>query len=93
MVFLKHIPDNLNKMMSLTSYFSQFGEVVHINVNTLKSTAMIRFEDEACAIKASQCEGMILDNPQIKLYYNPGDNNTNSPVKKNYFDPASEEMK
>jgi hypothetical protein len=56
----------------LVGYFSKFGEVTNVSVNSNKNTAVVRFETPANAKSAYMCKEPVLGEPGIQLVYNPG---------------------
>lgn len=78
-IFVKNIPLASNNIGELNTYFTQFGPVTNITVNTSKSTAVIKFSDPAHARAAYMSPTPVLSNPSIQLVYNPGSFFNSSP--------------
>ena len=51
-IFVKNIPSEKNKIGTLVGYFSKFGEVTNVSVNSNKNTAVVKFETPANAKSA-----------------------------------------
>eukprot|EP00347_Sterkiella_histriomuscorum_P024022 403332576 len=68
-IYVKNIPDDLNNIGDLNSYFSQFGHINNINVDLTKKTALIKFKEIESAQKAAASTDIILNNPKIKVIY------------------------
>jgi hypothetical protein len=71
-IFVKNIPANKNKIGTLAAYFSKFGEVTNVSVNSVKNTAVVKFEEPSMAKEAYMCEEPVMAQTQIQLVYNPG---------------------
>lgn len=71
-IFVKFIPVEKNKIGTLAAYFSQFGEVSNVSVNSAKNTAVVKFESAANAKEAYMCKKPVMGIPTIQMVYNPG---------------------
>lgn len=71
-IFVKNIPVESNNIVTLITYFNKFGEVINVNVNTTKNTAVVRFKNPNNAREAYMCKDKVLGIDSIQLVYNPG---------------------
>ncbi len=79
-VLIKRVPDELNNMETIVSYFKQyrgrdehgarrFGEIVNVSVDKNRKTALIRYVGQEGAMAAKASTEPILNNPGIRLSY------------------------
>ena len=90
-ILVKNIAPKLNKMVPLATYFDQFGEVIAININTNKNTAVIKFSDPTNARKAYMSKNTVLNDSSIQLVYNPNYHHYNAKNNLNVEDKKKPE--
>ena len=68
-LMVQNVPSHLNTMSHLTSHFSRFGDIQHLQVFRDRNRAFVQFSTHSEALEALECPDPVLDEPRIETVW------------------------